>query len=588
MGCLADWQLKRDVPLNPSEDAIKRDGKISYGIGSYGIDLRVGYKFDIFSPVNATEIDPKKFDKGSLIRKDLTPVHKWEYKEWERNGQEQSGEQCIYCAAWKDTPSEKGSCNQCPYVLIPPHSFALAETIEYIEIPRDTICIVTNKSTYARCGIVLPCTVLEPCMSSDTEVLTRQGWRLLKDSMIGQEVLTRKIDGIAEYQPIESKQERRFKGELLHFDGRSVNQLVTEDHKIPVVQQVREWGQRVWQQKLMKAESIYGKWNYCFDRRVEWYGESDIERIEIAGKSYLASDFMFFLGCWLGDGSAYKGTDGGYLIKLAVVTKEKKREAFRDALRRLGIDARLRERGFQWYDKNLCQWLRKLGKAKDKYIPREILSYSPRLLRRLLDGLMASDGTLLTNTYTTASKQLADDVQEVIYKCGLAAIVRKIESQFQNEGEMFTAYKIRITSDTMTPLMNPSNHSKLTYDGWVYDITVPNHIFLCRRNGMVSWTGNCWEGIVTLEIGNTTPLPARVYCNEGICQCLFFRTDGYTEAIAKCVTEILSNRCLDRPEMDAQFQKLMEDGRCKISYADKAGRYQGQKGITLPSADKSS
>lgn len=168
MGCLVDWQLKRDVKVEPMEDAIRREGKISWGVGSYGIDMRVGYVFKVFSPINATEIDPKNFDERCLVTVDLTPKyeHQWEDLEClDANHNPTIGKHCAVCGAWKDTPSEHKY--QCPkkqpnYILIPPHSFALGESVEYFQIPRDTLCIVIGKSTYARCGIVVNCTPLEP------------------------------------------------------------------------------------------------------------------------------------------------------------------------------------------------------------------------------------------------------------------------------------------------------------------------------------------------------------------------------------------------------------------------------------------
>lgn len=166
MGVLADWQIKRDVSITPFEDAIKRDGKISFGCGSYGYDMRVGYIFDVFSPINATEIDPKNFNKNALVRVDLTPKyeHQWGL-DYPKSGVHNVGEKCKICGAWKDTPSEHKL--QCPisqpdHILIPPHSFALAESIEVFGIPRDTLCVVIGKSTYARCGLIVNCTPLEP------------------------------------------------------------------------------------------------------------------------------------------------------------------------------------------------------------------------------------------------------------------------------------------------------------------------------------------------------------------------------------------------------------------------------------------
>ena len=101
------------------EDQV-RDGVISYGVSSYGYDIRVADEFKIFTNVNSTIIDPKKFDPESLI----------DFK----------GEVCI----------------------IPPNSFVLATSLEYFRIPRDIIVICLGKSTYARCGLVVNVTPLEP------------------------------------------------------------------------------------------------------------------------------------------------------------------------------------------------------------------------------------------------------------------------------------------------------------------------------------------------------------------------------------------------------------------------------------------
>ena len=93
---------------------------ISYGVSSYGYDARVGNEFKIFTNVNNTIIDPKNFTTESLV--------------------DRVGDSCI----------------------IPPNSFALASTVEYFRIPRDILVICVGKSTYARCGIIVNVTPIEP------------------------------------------------------------------------------------------------------------------------------------------------------------------------------------------------------------------------------------------------------------------------------------------------------------------------------------------------------------------------------------------------------------------------------------------
>jgi dCTP deaminase len=120
MGVLPDWQIQRDVTIQPFEDGRSRPGVISYGLTSYGYDVRVGRKFKVFTNVRCTVVDPKSFDSGSFVDVDAD------------------------------------------FCLIPPNSFALAETVEHLEIPRDMVAICVGKSTYARIGIIVNVTPLEP------------------------------------------------------------------------------------------------------------------------------------------------------------------------------------------------------------------------------------------------------------------------------------------------------------------------------------------------------------------------------------------------------------------------------------------
>ena len=108
--------------IEPFEDRQVRSGVISYGVSSYGYDIRVADEFKIFTSATGelTVVDPKHFDSKSFV--DIR------------------GDTCI----------------------IPPNSFALAKTVEYFRIPRDILTICVGKSTYARCGIIVNVTPFEP------------------------------------------------------------------------------------------------------------------------------------------------------------------------------------------------------------------------------------------------------------------------------------------------------------------------------------------------------------------------------------------------------------------------------------------
>lgn len=168
MGVLPDWMINRDIEITPRAEGIKREGVISYGTTSYGYDARLGYVFKVFKAYPCSTIDPKNFDQRMLEEIDLTPTHnhKWETVDIHKHADTpKEGLKCINCGAWQGTPSEKSY--QCPthkpnWIDIPPHSFILGESLEEFRIPRDCLCLVVGKSTYARCGIIINVTPGEP------------------------------------------------------------------------------------------------------------------------------------------------------------------------------------------------------------------------------------------------------------------------------------------------------------------------------------------------------------------------------------------------------------------------------------------
>jgi dCTP deaminase len=106
--------------IEPFVETQVRGSAISYGVSSYGYDIRVADEFKIFTNINNTVIDPKNFDPRSFV----------------------------------DVKTD--------VCIVPPNSFALARTIEYFRIPRDVLTICLGKSTYARCGIIVNVTPFEP------------------------------------------------------------------------------------------------------------------------------------------------------------------------------------------------------------------------------------------------------------------------------------------------------------------------------------------------------------------------------------------------------------------------------------------
>ena len=114
-------QMAKDYKMiSPFEDQQVRRDKISFGVSSYGYDARVSTEFKIFTNVNSEIVDPKNFKPTNFVTK--------------------KSSECI----------------------IPPNSFVLASTVEYFKVPKDVLVICLGKSTYARCGIIVNVTPLEP------------------------------------------------------------------------------------------------------------------------------------------------------------------------------------------------------------------------------------------------------------------------------------------------------------------------------------------------------------------------------------------------------------------------------------------
>lgn len=160
--------IKARVKIEPFSENQARPGVISYGLSSYGYDLRLGYKFKVFTDVfGSTCIDPKAFNPENFIERDLTPVARTgERHFWSRDSKDANQFVCDFCGVIaRGKPSSPVACvreiDQGP-LIIPANSFALAESIESVWVPRECLTVCVGKSTYARCGIIVNVTPLEP------------------------------------------------------------------------------------------------------------------------------------------------------------------------------------------------------------------------------------------------------------------------------------------------------------------------------------------------------------------------------------------------------------------------------------------
>ncbi|HEY9748553.1 MAG TPA: hypothetical protein V6C63_07735, partial [Allocoleopsis sp.] len=171
-GLLPDWaiaQLARQGMISPFVPELVKEVEvqgheqmapalrkvISFGASSFGFDLRLSSKeFLVFRHIPGTVVNPKRFNPENL---ECVPLHE------DKDGQ---------------------------FFILPAHSYGLGVVLEKLAIPEDVTALFIGKSTYARAGIICNLTPGEACMSDDTDILAKTGWKPLKDVILGEEVLT--------------------------------------------------------------------------------------------------------------------------------------------------------------------------------------------------------------------------------------------------------------------------------------------------------------------------------------------------------------------------------------------------------------
>ncbi len=542
--------------IEPFEERQVRQGVISYGVSSYGYDIRVADEFKIFTSATGelTVVDPKHFDpKG--------------FKDFR-------GDVCI----------------------IPPNSFALARTVEYFRIPRDVLTICVGKSTYAR------------CFRGDTRVALVDGTAPTLEEMArraedgemfwgysigahGRLIVTlldapRYIGRDALLEIVLDNQESVFctpDHEWMLRDGRMVaaDQLRPNDSLMPLYRQLARGYEVVYQPlngHLYPTHRLADEWNLRhgiyddvpgthrhhidFDRRNNrpW----NIERMEAGAHIRLHNQNSY--------GEAFDPDEHS--------------AAIREALERLAQDpawfARYRhvqrERAARFWNEaqyadvrqRLLEQRRNPSDAtREAHRTAMIQRYSDPAERQrqaeLMRTVWASDDGERRRQQAEHARQLrrreditAEVVRAALHQTGsirgaarLLNCDRTVFRRFPEVVHAFKGSRPQRNHKVAAIREHPGDHD-------VFCLTVPEAGNFALDAGV--FVSNCgiivnvtpfepeWEGFVTLEISNTTPLPAKIYANEGIAQVLFFQSDE----------------------------------PCAVSYRDKNGKYQNQQGLVLP------
>ncbi|MEN9938420.1 MAG: hypothetical protein RLZZ387_4999 [Chloroflexota bacterium] len=533
-----------------------RSGVISYGLSSYGYDMRIADEFKVFTNVFNTLVDPKRFDPKSFV--DI------------------KGEYCD----------------------IPPNSFALARSVELFRIPRNVLCVVLGKSTYAR------------CFSADTRVALANGSSMTLEDLADRWERGEAFWGYslgANGRIITTLLEQpRYIGrdslicvelddggmvrctpdhEFILRDGRTrpAAELRPGDSLMPLYREQFRGYEGVYQPMngyYIPTHRLADEWNVRYDI-YEDLPDTHRHHIDLDRRNNMpwnimrvpAADHIRYHNSEFYHGPDFDAAAHGQAISDALqrrmpdprwreqfrLTQQQRARQFWTDSKYAAVRAQLAEKHVQWWsdpaereaqrNRQLAWW-----ESPERRAGRSAFS---------ADVWARDDGTRRAEQAENARAiNIRHEITEerVRWALDTAGSIRGAARLLKCDRAVFRRFPDVISHFRGTAGRNHkvTGITELPGTHDVYCLTVPEAGNFALEAGV--FVRNCgqivnvtplepaWEGYVTLEISNTTPLPARIYANEGIAQVLF----------------------------------LESDEECMVSYADKAGKYQHQEGVVPP------
>jgi len=331
------------------------------------------------------------------------------------------------------------------------------------------------------------------CYSKDTDILTRNGWKKFFELTPKDEILTYNLKRkIAQYQKPTDYFSYYYKGKMYEQTNRRLKTCVTPNHKMLVA-----WNRNhneLQKPHLLEAQSIAGKpMAYLLAADIE-EGEDRRQFVlpEIKAKknkhhftalSIPMKDWLHFLGWYIAEGHCYENKKSGNCT-VTLTTYYRTAEAM-TVMRAIGLSPVKDKHLITATSKQLYKYLKTLGKSHEKYIPSDIKILSSKYLSILLKSLLNGDGNQQSKhswRYTTISQCLANDVQEIAIKCGMASSMVLDKEGF---------YRVYISTTRTAQCNLEKNRSAwIDYKGKVYCVEVPNSTIMVRQNGHAYFYGN--------------------------------------------------------------------------------------------------
>ena len=346
------------------------------------------------------------------------------------------------------------------------------------------------------------------CYSKDTEVYTREGWKLISE-INGSEILLTLVPDTKdlEWNRIDEtvKDKEEFIYEITNKQS-SFNMAVTLDHPFFGYQRVDRGknGRKPEPITIDGVNNLHSEFRFYTSSK--WTGK-DRPEIAINGIIFETADFCRLMGYYLSEGSTVRRTTGRYQISIA---QSNHLDKFWQDLKCLPVrKIWLGKDKIYIADNRLGEYLITFGKSYEKYIPDIIKELDPFYIQLFLDAYLLGDGSIKkgkdwknghfedSRSYCTSSKRTADDLGELIIKTGKSVSYRldhkKGEVQKFRNGIYTINHDIWIINELTSQYKFFGNLTveKKPYNDFVYDLEVENHTILTRRKGKVVWGSNC-------------------------------------------------------------------------------------------------
>lgn len=358
------------------------------------------------------------------------------------------------------------------------------------------------------------------CYDKETEVYTSNGWKLFKDVDKKDLILT--IDPVTheiEFVNFVNKIGYKYSGKMVHLYNKWFDMEVTPDHQMYIGIRPDPKNRKLIKWIFREAQNLPGE--YKILRTAEWEGKEDKIVIESHepnkpgrrnhGKlEFNPEDFAYFMGWWLSEGHIEHNTP--YKVGISQWDKEELNIIYSNVKKMLDNCCKvfLCDSYIAFHHKEMYEYLKQFGKAHEKFIPREIKELSPKYIEIFLEAYLKGDGSCREHknryknfiskekVFHTSSKRMADDLSELILKCGgyPSIYIGKTEGKevkFKNGNYKINhnMYRISWNRSKMTH-SNSLKKEMVQYDGMVYCLELEkHHILWVKRNNKTAFSGNC-------------------------------------------------------------------------------------------------